>query len=63
MSANEITVKMERDEDDEPVVYPPTNTYAGRMPPNRHFCAAFACMNSSDNNNLKFFPLPTDPER
>ncbi|XP_026320881.1 uncharacterized protein LOC113230978 [Hyposmocoma kahamanoa] len=63
MSANEITVKMERDEDDEPVVHPPTNTYAGRMPPNRHFCAAFACMNSSDNNNLKFFPLPTDPQR
>lgn len=63
MSEMEISVKMETVEDGEPIVYPPTNTYASRTPRNRYFCAVFACMNSSDNNNMRFFSLPTDAER
>lgn len=62
MSGKEVTIKVEEDEDNQPVLHPPTNTYGTRTPRNRYFCAVFACMNSSDND-MNFFELPTDAER
>lgn len=66
MSEKKITVKIEKDEDDEPIPQmstTPTHTYMSKSRRNRYNCVVLACMNSGYNSNMTFFSLPTDAGR